>query len=353
MINITAPINNLGYGIASYNIIKALFKGGQKIRLHPIGAVDLMVDSSFLKDIIESYGDVDRSAPCVKIWHQNDIHHHVGKGMHVGFPIFELDSFKPNEVWSMKHNDRLFVCSQWAKDIIGKHKQLTDIDVNVVPLGVDTTIFKPKNLSRDTTIFLNCGKWEVRKGHDILVECFNNAFTEDDDVELWMMCENPFQNVDNNQWINLYKKSAMGHKIRIIPRQQYQSDVYNIMSQADCGVFPARAEGWNLELLEMMACGKTVIATNYSAHTEFCNNNNCLLVDISSLETAFDGVWFFGDGLWASIGEAEKSEFANHMRNTHELKKKGDLNSNVSGIKTAEDFSWNNSAQKFMKGLLI
>ena len=77
----------------------------------------------------------------------------------------------------------------------------------------------------------------------------------------------------------MYKGSGLGNKIRMIPRQKTQNDVYNIMIQTDCGVFPARAEGWNLELLEMMACGKQVIATNYSAHTEFCNPDNCRLIN--------------------------------------------------------------------------
>ena len=68
------------------------------------------------------------------------------------------------------------------------------------------------------------------------------------------------------------------------------------MSQTDCGVFPARAEGWNLELLEMMSCGKNVIATNYSSHTEFCNSENCMLVETTELEDAHDGKWFRGQG---------------------------------------------------------
>ena len=56
------------------------------------------------------------------------------------------------------------------------------------------------------------------------------------------------------------------------------------MAKTDCGVFPARAEGWNLELLEMMSCNKPVIATNYSAHTEFCDDKNCMLIDIEDME---------------------------------------------------------------------
>ena len=66
------------------------------------------------------------------------------------------------------------------------------------------------------------------------------------------------------------------------------------MSKVDVGIFPSRAEGWNLEILELMSCGKHIITTNYSAHTEFCNKENALLVDIDELETAYDGKWFLG-----------------------------------------------------------
>ena len=95
------------------------------------------------------------------------------------------------------------------------------------------------------------------------------------------------------------------------------------MKQTDCGVFPARAEGWNLELLEMMACGKHVITTNYSAHTEFCNKDNCFLVDINELETAHDGVFFSGEyGHWASFDNSAKDQLIEHMRMVHGIKEK-------------------------------
>tara|TARA_R110002020_G_scaffold194354_8_gene395127 strand:+ start:3899 stop:4966 length:1068 start_codon:yes stop_codon:yes gene_type:complete len=353
MINITAPINNLGYGIASFNIIKQLINMKEDVILHPIGPIDQMVDGDFLQGIIKKFNkdDLRLDVPSVKIWHQNDIHTHIGKGSHIGFPIFELDRFTDVEICSMKHNDKIFVCSEWAKNIIEKESYLSHIDVHVVPLGVDSSLFKPSLSNRNTTVFFNCGKWEIRKGHDILVDCFNEAFSEEDDVELWMMCENPFLGDKNNDWIKLYKGSNLGHKIRIIPRQRSQIDVYNIMLQADCGVFPARAEGWNLELLEMMACGKQVIATDYSGHTEFCNDSNTMLVDTPSLETAFDGQWFFGDGLWASIQEEQKLQISEYMRNVHEKKKEGNLSLNREGVISAERLSWRNSANLFLEGI--
>jgi len=361
MIKLIAPINNLGYGVAGYNIYKELFK------LHPSTALYPISKPEFIDKIVEAgLSNREKSSvhdPCVKIWHQNDIHSHIGKGLHIGFPIFELTEFSSEERLSMNHCDKLFVCSKWAKEIAGRvFNKLRDI--HVVPLGVDTEIFKPFNSTRGQTIFFNCGKWEKRKGHDVLLECFNKAFNSGDNVELWMMCENPFIGGLNEKWVNLYKNSPMGDKIRIIPRQQSHKDVYNIMKQADCGVFPARAEGWNLELLEMMACGKDVIATNYSAHTEFCNKDNCFLVEIDELEQASDGIFFSGEyGEWASFNDSAKDQLIEHMRNVHGVKQQytngweqsmhDKLNINHAGVETAKKFTWKNSAQELLNGLSI
>ena len=96
-----------------------------------------------------------------------------------------------------------------------------------------------------------------------------------------------------------------------------------------------------------MSCGKHVISTDYSAHTEFCNADNCNLVDITNLEPAQDGVWFHGHGKWASIGSQQKDQIVEHMRKIHRIKQEGDLPQNIEGIKTARQFSWQNSAKKF------
>lgn len=359
MIKLIAPINNLGYGVAGYNIYKELFK------LHPSTALYPISKPEFLDECIEAGMEnrvhaIHSHQPSVKIWHQNDVHTHVGKGKHIGFPIFELTEFNEEEKISMMQCDKLFVCSEWAKNVLYNQKGWTCPPVHVVPLGVDSELFKPCSSGRTETIFFNCGKWEKRKGHDVLLECFNAAFQDSDNVELWMMCDNPFIGGMNEQWKSLYKNSPLSSKIRLIPRQQSHKDVYNIMRQTDCGVFPARAEGWNLELLEMMACGKSVIATDYSAHTEFCNKDNCHLIEINKLERAYDGVFFSGEyGEWASFDQESKDQLIQHLRTVHQTKQTyGNYSlgthqgtANVAGIQTAKKFTWKNSVQELLNGL--
>jgi glycosyltransferase involved in cell wall biosynthesis len=358
-LNIISPINQLGYGIASLNIVKSLAELEHDVGLFVIGQAEAAAEhAELLQSCVNNAAVPDFNAPSVRIWHQHDMSQFVGRGMHVGFPIFELDTFTKHEMHHLNYLDKILVCSQWAKDIVvtNLYNEYKDdnvaLNTHVVPLGVDRNIFREAPSSRAETVFFNCGKWEVRKGHDILAKAFNEAFKEEDNVELWMMCDNPFNSrEENGKWESMCKGSGLGNKIRMIPRQKTQDDVYNIMIQTDCGVFPARAEGWNLELLEMMSCGKQVIATNYSAHTEFCDHNNCLLIDTDNVEPAQDGKWFFGQGNWAKIEEKQFNSLVEHMRMIHDLKQSGKLYSNSSGIETAIKYSWENTAKEIVNAL--
>lgn len=347
-INYSAPICSTGYGISGYNIFKQLIKLGQDVKIFPIGNVE----PSMVSDI-EPYwwGNQIGSghSASVRIYHQNDVHPRIGPGIHYGFPIFELDTFSRPELASMDLCDELIVTSEWARSVILSHLSVT---THIVPLGIDPSIFFPCiQPATKNTIFLAAGKWEIRKGHDFTIDSFNKAFELNDNVELWMMCSNPFLEDEGKEWINKCKNSKIGSKIKIIPRQSTHENVYYIMSKADVGLFPARAEGWNLELLEMMAIGKPVITTNYSAHTEFCNEQNSHLINISAKESAFDGIWFHNNGNWAHLGQNEQDEYISHLRKLHTAKQNKELRVNQAGIEAGRKYTWENSAKQLIKAL--
>lgn len=352
MINIIGPINQLGYGITTLNIVKAL---QHEVALWPISQpqVTTQEDADIVSQCMRRTLFPQFDAPCIRIWHQNDMSQFVGRNKHIGFPIFELDTFSNHEIHHLEYIDYAFVCSNWAKQVIENNVPKLRGNISVIPLGVDNTIFEPCQINNNSsTIFFNCGKWEIRKGHDILVEIFNKAFEKNDNVELWLMCDNPFLSEDETKyWHKLYYESKLGSKIKIIPRLNTQKEVYKIMQQIDCGIFPSRAEGWNLEALELMSCGKQLIITNYSAHTQFCNIDNSFLVNISELELAKDNKWFFGQGNWAKIGNDQIDQFIEHIRYIHSTKQNNLLNINLAGIDTALNFSWHNTAQRILENV--
>jgi glycosyltransferase involved in cell wall biosynthesis len=354
-INIIGPLCFTGYGVVVNNIVKALDELGHNVALFPIGGIAAHPkDHTIFQKCLDNGQFYNKNAPCVRIYHQFSLAEFVGKGEHIGFPIFELDKFTDIEWHHMSSCDKLFVCSDWAKQIVlqGTDTQNTE----VVPLGVDSTIFYPpeknaiveKPPEGSPYVFFNAGKWEVRKGHDVLIEAFNKAFTKEDNVELWMLPHNPFLPPEGlQQWVNMYKNSPLGDKITILDHCETQQHVAGIMRQTDCGVFPSKAEGWNLEALEMMGCGKPIIITDYSAHTEFCTEENSKLIKIDELISAYDGIWFHNQGNWANFGQSQMDQLVEHMRYMY----KNNIRTNDGGLKTAKQFSWKNSAETLINNL--
>jgi len=351
-LNYLAPINPLGYGQVGLNLFLELSRKDVDIKLWPIGGVDCPEHAiPLIKEAVENRCMYEVNAPSLRVWHQNDLALHVGKGVHIGYPIFELDRFTEDERMEMASMDMLFVCSHWAKEVVCRElpHDISPDDVVVIPLGVCRNTFNHLDNQADPrwTTFLNVGKWEYRKGHDVIAEVFSKAFEPKDRVRLWMMNHNPFlSEQQTKEWEHMYKSSPMGDKINFLPRVKTHGEVAKVMSEADCGVFPARAEGWNLELLEMMAMGKQVITTNYSAHTEFCTRENAYLIDIDEMEDAYDGVFFDGEsgGQWAKLGDNQIDAMVEAMRAVH---KKKELNE--AGIQTSMEFSWERAAQKIIE----
>jgi glycosyltransferase involved in cell wall biosynthesis len=342
-INFCGPINNTGYGLASFNILKAL-SGKNKIYYFPKGqpSVNTQQDYDFVVDLLNNQDDFDIHAPFIKIWHQFDLAERVGKGRYFAYPFFELDSFNQREKKHLSVPDELFVSSNWAKDII-LNNGICSI-VNVAPLGVDVATFNHEQYSmidQNKYVFLNIGKWEIRKGHDVLIDIFRKAFPSEEDVELWIVASEHTNNYSSEEQLKEWKnKYLIDSRVKLSPGVDSQQDIAQIISQASCGVFMSRAEGWNLELLECMAMNKPVIATDYSAHTEFCDKDNSYLVNITETERAYDGKAFVGQGNWAKIGQSQIDECVDYMRFVY----KNRITNNSGGLKTAQKLSWNNTA---------
>lgn len=344
-LSMLAPINGLGYGVAAKNIILSLIQNGVNVALFPIGDKIEAGTNQNILSAIKQRTMYDKDADCIRIWHQFALAEHVGRGRHIGFPIFELDTLTAEEKHQMNSMDGIIVCSGWAKQVCINNG--ITVPVYVVPLGVDTTVFKPMVNESPETIFFNCGKWEIRKGHDILIQAFKKAFGPADNVKMLMCCSNPFLDVQaRNHWEQMYRHP----KIHIVPRLTSHAEVAMMMGMADCGVFPARAEGWNLEALETLACGKQLIITDYSAHTEFCNDKNSMLIPITDLEPAVDNKWFFGQGNWANLSKSVDI-IAAYMKDVHDKKKKGTLLENLAGLATANKYTWDNSAKQLLEQL--
>jgi len=344
--NILTPIDwSTGYGITGYNIWKKIYEKDNTTALFPIGSGNAEINwkQDDINHSINNRLNSITNVSCFKLWYLEDFFlntHNASK--YGGMSFFEIDKLTDIQKKSLSILDTVFVASNWAKQVLIENGIKKDIIV--APLGVDTSIFNsklPEDKDYNKYIFINIGKWEIRKGHDVLVDIFNDAFTEKDNVELWMLNTNHFLNEEQTKyWYLKYKNSKLSEKIKFFPKLPTQDLLAKVMAFADCGIYPSRGEGWNNEAIETMAMNKPLIITNYSAHTEYCNAKNSFLIDIDDKEKAQDNIFFDGFGRWANIGDKQKEQTIEHMRYVYD----NNIRENLSGLETAKFYSWENTA---------
>lgn len=351
-LHLLAPHSRTGYGVTGAQLLRALHKAQVPVMFHPIGPLDRTITTdAHIDATLSASHTVHPDAPSVRLSQQFDLMAHAGQGAVAGFTIFERDAFTDDELAQMAAQDAVIVCSEWARGVLVANG-LTN-PIHVVPLGVDRAVFHegvaPRQRTTDT-VFMSVGKLEPRKGQLETLRAFEAAFTPDDAVRLVLSCPNPFvSQAEMDAMLAPFRASPMAARITVRTAELPSlTAVAEVMASADCGVFAARAEGWNLEALEMLSMGKHIIATDYSAHTEFMTAENARLIAIDGLEPALGGTL---PGKWAAWGDAQHASLIAHLRDVHATRQAGTLWLNAAGIETAQRFSWDASADALVRAL--
>lgn len=349
-----APFCRTGYGIVGAHLLREFLHVDVPVAYFPLGAVDRsIVHIPELDHATQRQGAYEDAAPSVRLSQQFDLAMHVGRGPRIGFPIFELDKFHRNERHHLERQDRLMVTSTWARDVLLENG-IWRTPIDIVPLGVDRTVFheqlRTSAAPTNDTVFMSVGKLEARKGQLELLRAFEAAFTSRDTVRLVLVCHNPF--VDSatlKTMLKPFHNSRMASRITTITSPfATQRELALQMMAADCAVFPVRAEGWNLEALEMLSMGKQVIASKCTAHTAFLDDNNARLIGIDALEESVPGEH---RGRWAAWGERQHEQLVTQLRGVHEQRQRGELVQNSAGIETAKRHSWTASAHAVLQSV--
>lgn len=361
-VNLVAAINASGYGITGFEVLQALAGAGHEVAFFPRlvdgpDPLDLGIDELVLvRQCLRLGRSYNVEAPCLRIASENDMTLFAGRGLRAALTVFETTDLSDHERRHLASLDLLLVSSDWGRQLaIGLG--LPAERVHVAELGVDTDLFAPSELPTDgPTVFLNVAKWEARKGQDVLLEAFEGAFGPDDDVELRLLSVNQLRPGRDHEWQGRCRRSPLAHRIVALPRLPTRAGVAEAIGEAHCAVFPSRAEGWNLPLLEALACARPVIATDYSAHTQYLTPDNARLVAIDELEDASDPRWVTlyserARGQWARLGPSQVEQLVDHLRAVHRERQAGTLRPNEAGLATARRLTWARTAERIARRL--
>jgi glycosyltransferase involved in cell wall biosynthesis len=223
----------------------------------------------------------------------------------VFYSVWETDRLPLPYCRNLDFADQIWTPTRWGASVLA-NSGVNALKIRTVPEGVDAAIFRP-GPSRDgahrTFEFLFVGKWEERKGIQILLSAFTSEFQPSEPVRLTLHCGH--DRILGFSVDDLVSQQLAGShtvsRIRISPRLD-QTDLTSLMQAADAFVLPTRGEGWGLPILEAMACGLPVIVTNHGGHLEFCNERNAHLINVKSMVEARDPHFFpppIDWGCWA------------------------------------------------------
>jgi glycosyltransferase involved in cell wall biosynthesis/Tfp pilus assembly protein PilF len=149
--------------------------------------------------------------------------------------------------------------------------------VRVVPNGVDTERFRPgvrplKLPAKKKFKFLFVGGTIFRKGPDILLEAFAQAFTAADDVCLVVKDfggDSFYRGQTADAAIRAIQNNPDAPEIIHLTSEISAAEMPSLYAACDCLVLPYRGEGFGMPVLEAMACGLPVIVTNGGATDSF------------------------------------------------------------------------------------
>ncbi|HXP63342.1 MAG TPA: glycosyltransferase family 4 protein [Dongiaceae bacterium] len=152
----------------------------------------------------------------------------------------------------------------------------------VIPHGVDPLNFSPASppLRYETDKgfkFLQTSfPWITEKGFDLTLKAFCRAFSESDDVALVLRTprirdsrerESTFGRLD--ALVREARARNGAPEVLLVEQDVELSRRGGVYTGADCYLFPLRAEGFGMTILEAMACGLPVIATPWSGPADF------------------------------------------------------------------------------------
>jgi glycosyltransferase involved in cell wall biosynthesis len=216
-----------------------------------------------------------------------------------GYTFFEENILRKEYIQNGKDNfDVVITGSKWCEEVLRNH----GLDnVTTVIQGVDRQIFNSchseKEIFKDNFVIFSGGKFEIRKGQDIVIRAYKVLQDRHKDVMLvnsWFnMWGDSMGTMAASPYIKYEVKSkdyatAMngilrdndldtGRIVTLLPRSN--ALMAKIYKNTDIGLFPNRCEGGtNLVLMEYMACGKPVIASYNSGHRDVINKDNSIMI---------------------------------------------------------------------------
>ena len=276
--------------------------------------------------------------------HQYFFHNYSGPK--IAYTVWESTIYPELFFNKLKEYDQVWVPSKWQAEITAK-QGIESNKIKIIPEGVNTSLFYPEDLKYedDKFRFLIFGRWDDRKSIRELIEAFKNVFGESEKVELVISVDNP-HSVDGmkstEERLKFYNINSNNIKILHFPNKE---DYAKYLKRGHVFLSCARSEGWNLPLIEAMACGIPSLYSNCSGQLEFAQGKG-IPVDVKGTSTSLYVNCYSKNqsiGCWYEPDFKDLESKILEVYNNYNFYKDAALKDSVL---IRNEFTWDNAAKK-------
>lgn len=202
-----------------------------------------------------------------------------------------------SRIWNLLAKYALRSADQFTSDAIVTRDQairfgMDEAKCTTFPWGVDLTHFSPgtRTPGTDPTITLFCNRsWEENYGVEVLARAFVRVAERNDQVRLLLLGSGSME----TRIKNILEQGGDSSKVEF-PGRIAQAQLPDYYHLADIYITPSHVDGTSVSLMEAMACGLPVIASDIPGNVDWVVEEK--------------NGWLFKDG--DDTGLADKIEFA-------------------------------------------
>jgi hypothetical protein len=230
-------------------------------------------------------------------------------GLTCSYTMFECDSIPGRWVRTLREFDQVWVPSTFNQATFAQAGVPSEL-LRVVPIGIDTPSFAPDGPvlalpNRRRFAFLSVFDWNERKGPDVLLRAWAQAFGPDDDVVLYLRTGRSTVGArggpdDEIRALGLDPASLAPIEVLSDP---LPADAYAALFRSvDAFVLTSRGEAFCIPMLEAMACGVPAIGTGYGGSTDFLDETTGFPIPARLVPVArnlADRIPFYAGQRWA------------------------------------------------------
>lgn len=260
-------------------------------------------------------------------------------GIKIAYNVWESTEQPQHFFDKLLEFDQLWVPTKWQMDC-SIQQGFPKEKVRVVHEGVSKKFLPVGKKFKRFTYFI-AGRWDYRKG---IKECVEAFLKSDLDADLVLSADNPFP-VDemNSTEERLDHYGFNDSRIKVVhfpPDAEY----LKLLQKSHVYLSCSRAEGWNLPLVEAMACGTPAIFSDHPSQLEYAHVFSDLMVrskEMRKPEYVFNspntpGLWH--EPNWDNLVEIIKESYDHYSHYQEKALKASEY--------IRENFTWEKAAEK-------